>query len=105
LATYPDRDFLDAVDAAVPAGLEAHAVLDHASIHKAPAVKAWPLERPRYQLRFTPTAGSWLDQVERFFALLTAWRLKRGVHRSVEELEGMRGRVHGFYTGEGRRGI
>ena len=42
---------------------------------------------PRYHLHFTPTASSWLNQVERFFALLTARRLRRGVHRSVEELE------------------
>jgi transposase len=81
------RDFLEAVDAAVPAGLEVHVVLDNAPIHKAPAVRAWLAERPRYQLHFTPTASSWLNQVERFFALLTARRLKRGVQRSVEELE------------------
>ncbi len=71
----------------MPAGLEVHVVLDNASIHKAPAVKAWLLERPRYQLHFTPTASSWLNQVERFFALLTARQLKRGTHRSVEDLE------------------
>ncbi|HEX6015600.1 MAG TPA: IS630 family transposase [Geminicoccaceae bacterium] len=81
------RDFLEAVDAALPPELEVHLVLDNASIHKAPAVKAWLLERPRYHLHFTPTASSWLNQVERFFALLTARQLKRGVHRSVEELE------------------
>ncbi len=81
------RDFLDAVDAAVPPELEVHVVLDNASIHKAPPIRAWLLERPRYRLHFTPTAGSWLNQVERFFALLTARQLKRGVHRSVEELE------------------
>ena len=71
----------------MPAGLEVHVVLDNASIHKAPAVKAWLLGRPRYQLHFTPTASSWLNQVERFLALLTARQLKRGTHRSVEELE------------------
>ena len=81
------RDFLEAVDAAVPAELEVHVVLDNASIHKAPPIQAWLLERPRYHLHFTPTASSWPNQVERFFALLTARRLKRGVHRSVEELE------------------
>jgi transposase len=70
------RDFLDAVDAAVAPEAEVHLVLDNASIH-----------RPRHRLRFTPTASSWLNQVERFFALLTARRLERGVHRSVEELE------------------
>jgi transposase len=81
------RDFLDAVDAAVPAEVEVHVVLDNASIHEAPPIKAWLLERPRYHLHFTPTGSSWLNQVERFFALLTARRLKRGVHRSIEELE------------------
>src|SRR5215212_2508476 len=81
------RDFLDTVDAAVPAEVELHVVLDNASIHKAPAIRDWLARRPRYHLHFTPTASSWLNQVERFFALLTARRLKRGVHRSVEELE------------------
>jgi transposase len=81
------RDFLDAVDAAVAPELEVHVVLDNASIHKAPPIRAWLLERPRYRLHFTPTASSWLNQVERFFALLTARQLKRGSHRSVEELE------------------
>ena len=81
------RDFLDAVDAAVPPELEVHVVLDNASIHKAPAIRGWLAKRPRYHLHFTPTASSWLNQVERFFALLTAQRLKRGTHRSVEELE------------------
>jgi transposase len=81
------RDFLDAVDAAVAPEAEVHLVLDDASIHEAPPVRAWLAERPRYHLHFTPTAGSWLNQVERFFALLTARQLKRGTHRSIEELE------------------
>ena len=71
----------------MPPEPDVHVVLDNASIHKAPPVKAWLLARPRYQLHFTPTASSWRNQVERFFALLTARRLKRGVDRSVEELE------------------
>src|SRR5215218_6970469 len=81
------RDFLDAVDAAVPSGLEVHVVLDNAPIHKAPLIRDWLVKRHRYHRHFTPTASSWLNQVERFFALLTARQLKRGVHRSVEELE------------------
>jgi transposase len=75
------------VDAAVPIELEVHVVLDNASIHKAPPIRDWLAKRPRYHLHVTPTASSWLNPVERFFALLTARQLKRGVHRSVEELE------------------
>ena len=71
----------------MPAGLEVHVVLDNASIHKAPPIQAWLLERPRYHLHVTPTASSWLNQAERFFALLTARQPERGSHRSVEELE------------------
>ncbi len=81
------RDFLDAVDAAVAPEAEVHLVLDNASIHKAPPVRDWLAGHSRYHLHFTPTASSWLNQVERFFALISARRLKRGVHRSVEELE------------------
>src|SRR4051794_17159101 len=83
------RAFLEAVDAAMPAEAEAevHVVLDNASIHKAPTIRDWLLQRPRYHLHFTPTASSWLNQAERFFALLTARQLKRGVHRSVDDLE------------------
>ena len=81
------RAFLDAVDAAVPPGLDVHVVLDNASIHKAPLIRDWLAKRPRYRLHFTPTGSSWLNQVERFFALLSARQLKRGTHRSVEELE------------------
>src|SRR5918998_1105492 len=74
------RDFLDAVDAAVPADLdlEVHLVLDNASIHKAPPIRDWLAKRPRYHLHFTPTASPWLNQVERFFPLLTARRAKSG---------------------------
>jgi hypothetical protein len=44
-------------------------------------------ERPRYHLHFTPTHASWLNQVERWFALLTQRQIKRGSHTSVQELE------------------
>ena len=81
------RDSLDAVDAAVPSEVEVHLVLDDASIHKAPPIRDWLARRPRHRLHFTPTASSWLNQVERFFALLAARQLRRGVHRSVEEPE------------------
>ena len=81
------RRFLDEVEAVVPAGLDVHLVMDNYAIHKAPAVKAWLLKRPHWHVHFTPTSASWLNQVERFFVALTDKQLRRGVHRSVAELQ------------------
>ena len=58
------RRFLDAINAAVPADLDIHLVMDNYATHKAPAIKAWFAKRPRYHLHFTPTYASWLNQVE-----------------------------------------
>ena len=81
------RKFLDTIDANVPAKLDVHLVMDNSSSHKSPMIRAWFAKRPRYHLHFTPTYGSWLNQVERWFALLTQRQIKRGTHRSVRELE------------------
>ena len=81
------RKFLDAVDASVPEPFDVHLVMDNSSTHKSPMIRAWFAKRPRYHLHFTPTYGSWLNQVERWFALLTQRQIKRGTHRSVRELE------------------
>jgi transposase len=81
------RRFLDQVEANVPADLDVHLVMDNYGTHKAPTVKAWLLKRPRWHVHFTPTSASWLNQVERFFALLTQRQLRRGVHRSVGQLQ------------------
>jgi transposase len=81
------RKFLDTVDANVPEELDVHLVMDNSSTHKSPMIRAWFAKRPRYHLHFTPTYGSWLNQVERWFALLTQRQIKRGAHRSVRELE------------------
>jgi len=81
------RKFLDHVDAAVPADLDVHLIMDNYSTHKAPIIKAWLAKRPRYHVHFTPTYASWLNQVERWFAGLEAKQLRRGVHTSVRMLE------------------
>jgi transposase len=81
------RKFLAAVEQAVPAGLDIHLVLDNYATHKAPRVRSWLARHPRYHLHFTPTSASWLNQVERWFALLAEKQIKRGVHRSVLELK------------------
>ena len=81
------RRFLDEIDANVPPGLDVHLVLDNSAIHKTKAIRNWLAKRPRYQVHFTPTSASWINQVERWFALLTERALRRGVHRSVADLE------------------
>jgi transposase len=78
--------FLDQIERTVPAHLEIHLVLDNYATHKAPKVAAWLKKRPRYHLHFTPTSGSWLNQVERWFAKITEQRIRRGVFKSVDEL-------------------
>jgi transposase len=78
--------FLEKIEAAVPTDLDVHLVLDNYATHKHPVVKAWFAARPRYQLHFTPTSSSWLNQVERWFAEITRKRIRRGTFRSVREL-------------------
>jgi transposase len=81
------RRFLETIDAAVPGALELHLILDNYGTHKTAAIKRWLLRHPRFHLHFTPTGASWLNLVERLFALLTEKQLRRGVHRSTRELE------------------
>ena len=80
------KKFLQTIDREVPPDLEVHLVLDNASTHKTPAIKKWLLAHPRFVLHFTPTSSSWMNLVERWFGELTARKLKRGVHRSVKQL-------------------
>lgn len=82
------RQFLQTIEAAVPLYLDLHLVLDNLSTHKTPAIKRWLLKHPRFHLHFTPTSTSWINLVERWFALLTEKQLRRGVHRSTHALEG-----------------
>jgi transposase len=81
------RQFLDAVDQQVPRDLDVHLVMDNYGTHKTPLIKNWLLKRPRFHVHFTPTYGSWLNLVERWFAVLTTKQLRRGAHRSVTQLE------------------
>jgi transposase len=78
--------FLREIDASVPDDLDLHLVLDNYSTHKTPAVKRFLAKRPRFHLHFTPTYGSWINQVERWFGLLTERQLKRGSHTSIVQL-------------------
>lgn len=78
--------FLKQLEQSTPKGLEIHAVLDNYAAHKTPKVRLWIAKHPRWHLHFIPTHSSWLNQVERFFAKLTAQRIRRGSFRSVPHL-------------------
>ena len=80
------RKFLDEIEANVPEKLEVHLVMDNYATHKTPLIRAWFAKRPRWHVHLTPTSSSWLNQVERFFAKLTDKKLRRGVYRSVTQL-------------------
>jgi len=79
--------FLRVIESRVPDDLEVHLVMDNYVTHKTPAVQRWLAGHPRWHIHFTPTGASWLNQVERFFAMLTEKQLRRGIHRSTQELE------------------
>lgn len=81
------RRFLDRIDAAVPADLDVHLILDNYGTHKTALIRNWLAKRPRYHLHFTPTGASWINLVERWFAALTEKQIRRGAHRSTAELE------------------
>ena len=70
-----------------PKRLDLHLIVDNYATHKHPKVKAWLAKHPRFHLHFTPTSASWLNLVERFFGLITEDAIRRGVFRSVADLE------------------
>ena len=78
--------FLQHLDRNVPGGLEVHLIADNYAAHKHPKVKAWLARHPSFHLHFTPTYASWLNQVERWFGLITQRAIRRGSFRSVKEL-------------------
>jgi len=81
------RKFLDLVEDNVPDGLDVHVVLDNYGTHKTAMIQRWLVKRPHFHLHFTPTSASWLNLVERWFAELTEKQIRRGSHRSVNQLE------------------
>ena len=74
------RKFLDQIEASVPPDLDVHLVMDNYATHKTKPVRDWLAKRPRWHVHFTPTGASWINQVERFFALITDKQIRRGVH-------------------------
>jgi transposase len=80
------RKFLDEIESRVPRDLDVHLILDNYGTHKTQSVQRWFAKRPRFHVHFTPTSASWINQVERWFALLTQRQIKRGAHRSTQAL-------------------
>lgn len=80
------RNFLDEIEKNVPAELDVHLVMDNYATHKTPLIRDWLAKRPRWHVHLTPTSASWLNQIERFFALITERRIRRGIYRSVTAL-------------------
>ena len=81
------RKFLVRIDKAVPAGLDVHLVCDNYATHNTAEIRTWLARHPRFHVHFTPTGSSWMNQVERWFGLLTDKLIRRGVHTSVQALE------------------
>ena len=79
--------FLRLIDSETPQDKELHLIADNYATHKHPEVQAWLARHPRIHMHFTPTSSSWANMVERFFRDLTDQRIRRGVFRSVPELE------------------
>src|SRR6201995_4124250 len=94
------RRFLDLVEQNVPDDLDLHVIIDNASTHKTKLIRNWFAKRPRWHAHFTSNSASWINQVERFFGLLTEQQIRRGVHRSIK---GVRDRHHRLHRRPQRR--
>ena len=81
------RKFLDTIEDSAPTDLDVHLIVDNYGTHKTDLVRRWFAKRPRFHVHYTPTSASWLNLVERWFALLSEKQLRRGVHRSTIELK------------------
>ena len=79
--------FLKLIDHQTPKSKELHLVVDNYATHKHPEVQAWLAKHPRFHMHLPPTSSSWLNMVERFFRDITHQRIRRGVFRSVPDLE------------------
>ncbi|HYW75367.1 MAG TPA: IS630 family transposase, partial [Gammaproteobacteria bacterium] len=79
--------FLRHIDRAVPRHLDVHLIVDNYATHKHAKVRAWLARRPRLHIHYTPTYSSWLNQVERWFGLITQQAIRRGSFQSVTDLK------------------
>jgi putative transposase len=78
--------FLKQIDTNVPAGLDVHLIVDNYSTHKHEKIRSWLARHPRYHVHYTPTYSAWLNQVERWFGIITQRAIRRGSFKSTKEL-------------------
>ena len=81
------RRFLAIIDHETPAHRDLDLIADNYHTHKHPQVRRWLARHPRFHRHFTPTSASWLNLIERLFAELTNQRLRRGIFRSIADLQ------------------
>jgi transposase len=81
------RKFLDTIEASVPRNLDIHLIMDNYGTHKTASIRRWFAKRPRFHVHFTPKGASWISLVERWFGTLTEKQIRRGTHRSTQQLE------------------
>lgn len=75
------------INAATPADLDVQLILDNDGAHKTALIQRWLVKRPRFPVHFPPTSASWINVVERWFALLTDKQIRRSAHASTQALE------------------
>jgi transposase len=79
-------NFLNLVNRNIPKNRDVHIITDNYSTHKHEKVKKWFNRHKCFYIHFTPTSASWMNQVETWFGILQAKRIKRGVFISVKDL-------------------
>lgn len=79
--------FLKKIDAETPGDLDLHLIVDNYATHKHPKVQRWLARHKRFHMHLIPTSSSWLNVIERWFRDITDRRIRRGVFKSVEQLE------------------
>ena len=78
--------FLRQIETSVPEDLDVHLIVDNYCTHMHAKVWSWLAQRPRFHVHYTPTYASWLNQVKRWFGIITQRAIRRGSFSSVKEL-------------------
>jgi len=80
-------EFLKRIDQAVPEGLDVPLIVaNYYATHKHAKVRLWLAQRPRFHIQYTPTYSCWLNEVQRWFGLITQQAIRRGSFSSVKHL-------------------